>query len=178
MDKHPVNHYKYCPRCAAKGIFNAHELAFKCNACGFEFYINASAAVAALIENDRGELLLARRGVNPHKGKLDLPGGFVDALESAEQAVMREIKEELDVEPDRIEYFGSFPNEYDFSGTIVYTVDLAFKCTVSNFSTLKYRDDIEGIVFIKPEKIDFGEVAFHSIKKIIQKFQNEQHNRK
>jgi mutator protein MutT len=175
---HPFNHYKYCPRCAAIGNFDAGKYAFKCEECAFEFYLNASAAVAALIVNQSGELLLVRRGVEPDKGMLDLPGGFVDPGESAEEAVMREIKEELDIEPDKIEYFGSFPNEYKFSGTLVYTVDLAYKCLVTDFSNLKYRDDIEGLEFIRHEKINIDEIAFKSIREIIKMFQNEQNNKK
>jgi NAD+ diphosphatase len=172
MDKHPVNHYKYCPRCAAKGVFDSRTYAFTCKMCGFEFYLNAAAAVAALIVNKRGELLLVSRGVDPHKGKLDLPGGFVEPGESAEQAVVREIHEELDITPNKIEYLGSFPNQYNFAETIVYTLDMAYKCSVNDFSTLKHRDDIAGYQFMIPDNIDSNKIAFQSIRQIINMYQH------
>lgn len=51
----------------------------------------------AIIKNDKGEIAVIRRNFWP-KGKLDLPGGFVDEGESAEQAATREAKEECGLE--------------------------------------------------------------------------------
>ena len=173
MDVHPKNHFIYCPRCSSKGTFNENDFSFKCHSCSFHFYLNSSAAVTALIFNEKGELLLTRRGVEPALGMLDLPGGFVDPGESAEQALLREVKEELDLEPESITYWGSFPNKYLFSGTIVYTVDLVFKCLINNFSPLKFRDDIVGLDFIHPVKINLENIPFQSVQNIIKKIKNE-----
>ncbi|MFA9391883.1 MAG: NUDIX domain-containing protein [Prolixibacteraceae bacterium] len=178
MQTHPKNHYQYCPRCSAKGNFSIEHFSFTCTKCNFQFFLNSAAAVTALIFNDSGELLLTKRGVEPEKGKLDLPGGFIDPKESAEQAMMREIEEELDLCPDKISYFGSFPNEYLFSGTIVYTTDFVFKCQVSDFSKLKFRDDIMGLQFIHPSKIDISALPFQSVKNIIKQIQYESGNKK
>lgn len=56
---------------------------------------HALTADAVLFE--RGKVLLVRRGNPPFKGRLALPGGFVDGHESAEAAVLRELKEETGV---------------------------------------------------------------------------------
>jgi NAD+ diphosphatase len=167
MDNHPRFHYKYCPRCAHKGEFDSVKFAFTCLKCGFQFFLNSSAAVTAVIYNEKGELLMTRRGVEPAYGKLDFPGGFVDPNESAETAMLREIKEELDIVPHKIEYLGSFPNEYEYSGTIVFTTDMVFRCHVNDFSTLTFRDDIIGLEFIHPSKIDLNEVPFQSARNIL-----------
>lgn len=174
MDKHPKNHFNYCPRCAAKGEFNETSYSFKCHNCGFHFFLNSAAAVTALIFNEKGELLLSRRGVEPSKGELDLPGGFVDPMESAEHALLREVKEELDLNPESVTYFGSFPNEYHFSGTTVYTVDLVFKCEISDFGPLVFRDDIIGLEFKRPSEINLAEIPFRSVQNIIKKIQQDE----
>ena len=176
MDAHPHSHYKYCPRCGTKGQFNDEQLSFSCSACGFQFFLNASAAVSALIFNNKGELLMTHRGVEPALGMLDLPGGFIDPGESAEIALLREIEEELDLVPEMIEYYGSFPNEYQYSGTIVFTVDLVFKCKVTDFSQLKFRDDIAGIQFIHPLLINIEDLPFQSVRNLIKEIQNEYGN--
>ena len=76
--RHPLYQFQFCPVCGAKAFVEHNEKAKKCMACGFVYYFNPSSAVACFIKNAKGELLLVRRGKEPAKGTLDLPGGFVD----------------------------------------------------------------------------------------------------
>lgn len=80
--RHPLYQFQFCPVCGAKAFVEHNEKAKKCMACGFVYYFNPSSAVACFIKNAKGELLLVRRGKEPAKGTLDLPGGFVDMFES------------------------------------------------------------------------------------------------
>ena len=58
--------------------------------------------VAAAIENDRGEYLISRRHQHAHQGgKWEFPGGKVEAGESREAALARELQEELGIVPER-----------------------------------------------------------------------------
>jgi len=177
-ESYPGNHYKFCPRCAAPGNFNNEDLSFKCPVCGFHFFMNSAAAVMAVIFNDVQELLVVKRGVEPFIGMNDFPGGFVDPGENAETALMREIKEELNLELSSFIFYASFPNQYNFSGTIVYTVDLVFACKVANFSEMKFGDDIMGIEFLKPEEMDMNLVPFVSAKNLLYKLIHERNNYK
>jgi ADP-ribose pyrophosphatase YjhB (NUDIX family) len=111
--------------------------------------------------------MLTRRAINPHIGKLDLPGGFVEWNESAEEAIGRELEEELGAEIQDIEYIGSFPNQYEFSGLVVHTLDATFKIKLKRLDNLIPRDDISAIEFYKPEEIDLEEIPFQSIKNTI-----------
>ena len=75
---HPLEKFIFCPVCGNKS-FNINDFkSKKCGTCGFTYYANPCSATAAFILNDRGELLVAKRGKEPAKGTLDLPGGFVD----------------------------------------------------------------------------------------------------
>ena len=94
---HPLHQFLYCPKCGAKAFVERNEKAKQCESCGFVYYFNPSAAVACFIRNAQNELLLVRRGKEPAKGTLDLPGGFVDMHESAEEAACREVKEETEL---------------------------------------------------------------------------------
>ena len=76
--RHPLYQFQFCPVCGAKAFVEHNEKAKKCMVCGFVYYFNPSSAVACFIKNAKGELLLVRRGKEPAKGTLDLPGGFVD----------------------------------------------------------------------------------------------------
>jgi 8-oxo-dGTP diphosphatase len=52
------------------------------------------ACVGAVVHDAAGRLLLVRRGRDPHRGRWSLPGGRVEAGESPEQAIEREVLEE------------------------------------------------------------------------------------
>ncbi len=166
---HPINVIKFCPRCGSARFPATGSRSFKCVDCSFNYYINSSAAVAVLLFNEKGELLFTRRAVEPHLGKLDLPGGFIDPMETGEQAAIREIREELGISIHSIRYLCSFPNEYVFSGYSVFTLDLAFLAETNSFDQMVAMDDIASFEFIKPENVDMEELPSISMKNILKK---------
>jgi len=98
---HPLNVLRFCPKCGSPDFNIAGERSLKCKSCGFHYYINASAAVAALVTDGNGKLMLVTRGVEPDYGKLDLPGGFVDHFESVEDAVQEMVHFRDEFQPDK-----------------------------------------------------------------------------
>ncbi|NQU21118.1 MAG: NUDIX domain-containing protein [Candidatus Nealsonbacteria bacterium] len=105
-----INSFNYCPydRAALQKLDAATA---QCSECGFVDYGNPKPCVAVVIRRG-GQILLGRRGVEPAKGKWDFLGGFIEANETAEQAVVREIREETGIEVRVVEYLGSFPDVY------------------------------------------------------------------
>ena len=67
---HVLDKFKYCPACGSSGFEEQDEKSKRCKRCGFEYYLNPSAAVAAFILNSRGQLLTLRRSKAPAKGTL------------------------------------------------------------------------------------------------------------
>lgn len=66
------------------------------------------------IINGELSILLIERGGHPFKGSWALPGGFIEADENAEQAVLRELKEEthLNLKPSHIEQLGTYTDPH------------------------------------------------------------------
>ena len=91
---HPLELFKYCPKCGSSHFEVRNAKAKKCADCGFVYYFNSSAATVAFILNHKNELLVCRRGKEPAKGTLDLSGGFIDMYETGEEGVAREVMEE------------------------------------------------------------------------------------
>ena len=166
IETYPEKILKFCPRCSGQFI-PQHDFSFICEACGLHFFSNACAAVCALILDSEGKLLITKRAKEPKKGMLDLPGGFVNPLESVEDALRRELHEELGVAVSDARYLCSFPNRYVYSGLTYFTIDLAFICSIDDISGIKPADDVEDAFFVEPEKINPEEIAFESIKNII-----------
>ena len=84
---HPLELFKYCPKCGSPHFEVNNEKSKRCADCGFVYYFNSSAATVAFILNDKNELLVCRRGKEPAKGTLDLSGGFIDMYETGEEGV-------------------------------------------------------------------------------------------
>ncbi len=57
--------FKHCPRCATAGLAISAEQLIVCPHCGFTYYHNTAAAVAAIIEHD-SQILLTKRAKDPH----------------------------------------------------------------------------------------------------------------
>ncbi len=167
---HPANVFKYCPKCGNRGFYFNGEKVFECKLCDFRYYINASGAVAAIIVLPDKRIILSRRKFDPRKGYLDLPGGFIDLGESAEEAVIREIKEELGLEIKSIEYLVSFPNEYVYKGITYFTIDLAYVCPVTDISGLTPSDDVSDAILIHPGEIDYSAISFPSVVNILKEY--------
>jgi mutator protein MutT len=163
----PLEIFKYCPKCGSPGLLANTEKSLKCNSCGFIYFINMTAAVAAIIRNEKNEVLFAIRKHNPAAGMLDLPGGFIDLGETAEKAIVREIHEELNLIINKMEYVGTFTNKYIYGEIEYQTLDLVFNCSVESFQDLKVADDVSGYVFRDPASVDICEIGLDSIKKIV-----------
>lgn len=164
------NVFMYCPLCSAKALKAHKKNAFYCPDCGLVFYLNVATAVVALIQDSQGRLVVTVRGQKPKQGMLDMPGGFVDPGESAEEAVRREVREELGVDVEETEYFGSAPNKYLYKGVHYATEDLAFVCKVNDLSGMQAGDDVKEIYLLKPGEIEMDKFAFESVKGFLTKY--------
>ena len=165
-----VHTFRFCPKCGSSRFTASGPRSKKCEQCGFEFYFNSSAAVAAFIRNSQGDLLVCVRARKKKKGALDLPGGFVDAAETAEDALKREIMEELHLEVEKMNYLFSIPNVYQYSDADVATLDMFYECRVKDFSPLCASDDVACVSFMPMEEIKVEDFGLQSIKKAVSRF--------
>jgi len=162
----------YCVRCGAGKFARIGLKKLQCGECGFELYLNSAAAVGALIVDDKGRLLITVRRNDPAKGTLDLPGGFVDPEESAEDAVRREVREELSLEIESMRYLYSIANVYEFGGVEYATTDLFFCGEVKDASKAKVSEDedVESFEWIKRDKLDPEKFGLRSVREIVSRY--------
>ncbi|MFV0547008.1 MAG: NUDIX hydrolase [Bacteroides sp.] len=170
---HPLSLFNHCPKCGSSHFVVHNEKSKKCEDCQFVYYFNPSAATVALIINDKGELLVCRRAKEPAKGTLDLPGGFVDMSETAEEGLTREVLEETGLQISRATYLFSLPNLYLYSGFTVHTLDLFYLCESTQYEDIKWMDDVSDAFFMKLSDLKPEQFGLESIRKGLSKFLKE-----
>lgn len=169
--KRLIEYMNFCPNCGESDpVKNTNSIT--CSHCGTQVYTNVACGVAAFIKNDDGKLLFMRRAKDPGKGMLDLIGGFVDAGESFEEALKREVQEEAGMNIDAIEYFGSFPNIYTYKEVTYDVADVFFTATSTNLP-VQNDDETLGFEWIAPEDVVLDDIGLISIRNAVAKYIQE-----
>jgi len=187
--------FKFCPVCASEKIVFADGKVFRCPDCGLVYYHNTAAATGCIIsvpEDTNGKaaggtspterIMFLVRGKEPSKGKLDLPGGFVDPGEGIFEGLYRELREEIGWTPpipdgaslaDVFSLFASFSNVYPYKNFAYNTCDLYFRLCAPGLREQDLRleqAEIAGVHFLKPQDIDYSEIAFDSTRRAVRAY--------
>ena len=168
---HPAKRFRFCPFCGGSHFEWEGRKSHLCADCGHRFFTNPAAAVIAVIENERGEVLFVRRKYDPAKGMLDLPGGFVDCGERAEDALKREVLEEVGLQVVGADFLTTLPNTYLYNGLLYYTTDLAFRCKVGDWSLLSAGDDAAECRLMPLSSVKPDDIGLDSIRKLVELLQ-------
>ena len=115
--------------------------------------------VDAVIEDEKGNIVLIKRRYPPFKDFYALPGGFIEKGENPKRAIIREAKEETNLDISIIKKIGVFDKEgRDPRGNVIST---AYKCRIiGNASKIRGGSDSTLAEFIPKDKIEDLDLAF------------------
>jgi len=156
----------FCRRCGAT-LRLAEGVAYVCEQ-GHTIFLNASPAVGLVLLNDQDEVLLLERAIDPGKGLLDIPGGFCDGPESAEDALRREILDEVGLdEADYTKpgYLVSGSDPYDYGGETLPVCGIIFSARMASDKQPKAADDAASATWVKLHELNLDQVHFPSVRK-------------
>ena len=164
---------RFCPHCGAETLRQVTPKRLACSLCGGTLFINAAAAVGGLIVDDRDRLLVIVRAEEPARGTWDLPGGFADPGETAEETLRREVREETGLDLASAAYFASEPNLYPYAGVTYPTLDLVFLCRAADGSADARPGDaaeIAEVLWVPREDLDPARFGLASTRRIIARY--------
>jgi NAD+ diphosphatase len=113
--------HRFCGACASPMALAAGERGFKCSHCGHIAYPRISPAMMVLIRKG-DSYLMAMHVASPAKRFTPL-AGFLEAGETIEEAVHREVFEEVGLKVHNLKYFGSQSWPFPHSLMIAFTAD-------------------------------------------------------
>lgn len=139
---------KYCPQCGKDLHWQVRgdRERLVCtdeHTCGFVFWNNPTPVVAAIVEHE-GDVILARNAAWPPEWYAVITG-FLESRESPEAGILREVKEELNLEGEIVEFLGLFPFNHLNQLIIAYHV----KAT----GTIQLSEELIDYKRLKPEQI-------------------------
>lgn len=149
--------YKFCPQCGSaltqKQVMAQVRPA--CQSCDFIHFEDPKVAVVAFITcQDR--VLLIQRAVDPERGKWAMPGGYMDAGEVPEEALQREMWEELCLEIEIIRLVGTHTLYYTQSDGTQENVGVVLAFTARTASgqleQLTCQDDVMNAGWFLPDE--------------------------
>ena len=141
--------FRFCPQCATplQSITleedGGAKARLRCTACDFTHWNNPTPVLAAVIEcADRdGCVLLARNAAWPNKNAFGLITGFMEAGETPEEGIRREVAEETSLQVDELNLIGV----YDFQRM--------------NQVIIAYHARARGEVVLSPELVEYKLIA-------------------
>ena len=156
----------FCRRCGSKLSHDKASL-YKCTN-GHAIYLNSAPTVGVFIFNEQGDLLVSRRCLEPGKGMLDSIGGFVDGLESVEEAAMREIQEETGLKESdysQLEFVCTASSSYAFDGEKRNVLSSFFVTQLVDGAKAVAADDVAEIVAVSLDEINLDLFHGEDVKK-------------
>jgi 8-oxo-dGTP diphosphatase len=146
-----------CPRCRHE--LEREEKAVRCPSCGLCVYANPAPTASALVLDDEGRVLLARRSGDPGAGLWDLVGGFVEEGEDPLGALHREVREETGLEIEPVEFLGGYSDRYGEGG--IYTLNLYWTARIAAGRVEIDDDELAEVAWFAPDELpEDGEFAF------------------
>ena len=160
--------FRFCPRCGA-AVENVGGNPLQCGQCAFAYYFTPVTGVVGIIAAEDGRVLLLQRARDPGRGLWGLPGGFVDPGESADEALIREVREEVGLTAVQLNYLGSFANRYDYRGVVIPVTDVIYTCTVESHAPLRVEpEEIQEAVWLHPGEAELSRMAFTSNRRALE----------
>ncbi len=123
-----------------------------------EMHRNPISTIDAIIHNDKNQILLIKRKNDPFKDQLSLPGGFVNHGEKVEDALKREVIEEVTLNIEPLEILGVYSDPGRDPRD--HIISIVFICLTMDNLKGKAGDDAAEMYWVYPNELDNYNLAF------------------
>lgn len=157
--------HQFCGRCGDRMQQIDWEMAMHCPSCGHRCYPRISPCIIVAVRREN-KILLAQGASQKERKMWSILAGFVESGESLEQAVHREVFEEVGIKVKNLEYFGSQPWPFPHSLMVGYLAEYDDGDIVVDGKEIHeaYWCDIDDLPFVPPNLSIAGRLIEHTVK--------------
>lgn len=159
--------FDFCPSCASRLGEADGESGKVCPSCGRTWYRNSAPTAGCVIVKD-GKALVTKRGVEPEKGRYDVPGGFLAAGEEPIAGLQRELREELGIEVEASveDCVSMVPHPYGPEGDYVLAIGFLARLVSGE---PRAADDVADFRWVEEDEIDGLDFAWPHDRELVRK---------
>jgi ADP-ribose pyrophosphatase YjhB (NUDIX family) len=171
----PTEPYRFCPADGTRLEEPRPSGGVRCPLCGHSWYRSSAPAVgAAIVEDDRA--LVTVRAHQPEKGRIDLPGGFLEVGEHPVDGLVREAREELGVE---IEVSGPpiLLATHTYGPDGAYVLAIGYRARIIR-GEVHPTDDVAEVRWVSLEELDTVDFAWEHDREMVRAALEEKEGRK
>lgn len=159
--------FRFCPVDGTALGNPDEEEGSRCGTCGRTWYRNSSPVVGCVIVRD-GRALVTVRAIEPHKGKLDTPGGFLLNGEHPLTGLKREIDEELGIEIDVDVSDCLVMEPHVYAHESDFNLALGFRARWVSGDP-RPADDVADLKWVSPDEVETLDFAWEHDRELVRK---------
>jgi NADH pyrophosphatase NudC (nudix superfamily) len=159
--------FRFCPVDGSSLEDPDKEGGARCPSCGRSWYRNSSPVVGCVIVHE-GRALATVRGIDPHRGKLDMPGGFLLNGEPPVEGLKREIEEELGIRIDVTEDDLVQMEPHPYAHEDDFNLALGFRARWVSGEIVP-ADDVADVRWVSRGEIDAVDWAWEHDRELVRK---------
>jgi ADP-ribose pyrophosphatase YjhB (NUDIX family) len=160
----PTEPYRFCPADGTRLEAPRPSGGTSCPLCGRSWYRSSAPAVGAVIVED-GKALVTVRAGEPEKGRLDLPGGFLEVGEHPVDGLVREAREELGVEIE-VACPPILLENHRYGPDGAYVLAIGFRASIVEGEP-NPTDDVANVRWISAEELDAADFAWEHDREMV-----------
>lgn len=157
---------KFCPKCAnglqLRYLENEERERLVCRGCSFIFYQNPK-IVAGVLPIVNGSVVLLRRGIPPREGTWTFPSGFMELNETAEEAAVRETREETGLEVADLRLLNVYSRSAAGIVAVVYVADVERGEPALGPETMEIAE-------FSPQDVPWDELSFDTTRRALEEW--------
>lgn len=136
-------------------------------------YANSAPTASALVLDDAGRVLLARRAHEPFAGRWDIPGGFLEEGEHPLEGLVRELKEETGLNVEPLDLFAIEMDRYGGAADAQATLNLYWLVRTTGGAPVA-ADDVTELAWFAPHELPpRDELAFDNVVRVLARWRDE-----
>jgi len=155
--------YIFCPQCTTK--LKQQNTSYRCDTCPLTIYRDPIPTVCAFILNDKNQVLVNKRAIEPRKDTYDIPGGFLNLNEDSGEAIHREVFEETGLKIKIVDLLSIHKDRYGENGN--HIINIYYVAKVSGGDLLA-KDDVKDLEWVMIDEIP--QMGFESANNAVRDF--------